>query len=447
LFLLLLCTTVYTTISISALSSPQYFSTIEYEETMGVCLSSPIEVLDMTDGDEAVYRARFREEDKLGKGEFGVVCKVYDKQEKDEDTPLACIILRKRVVFKGNRLYSTLAPEVFRGEVEMLRTLRGDQFCLKLTAIYETPRSLYMVTELCEGGEMMDYAASQKEDLRTEDVSRIAFQLLSAVDHCAKHNIIHRDIKPENVMFRDLDPKSELRLIDFGSGTMDSPEMDGRHTTFVGTPFYVSPEMLQNKYTQLTDVFSVGVVLYVLVAGYPACMPQKTFNILQKGTKRNMRDLPNVPDNTPDSFYDLLDGCLTYRPAQRPSAELLLDYEFVQFHKDVKISKKHPSRPSVHKTASVFLLGSTARHNVYLEFSKFERSVTTLLAALLRKKEFEQLVQILKGRIQTDATIEECSEEDDTQRMSEEDALESLAVISVRELKKILKEIIRNESM
>jgi serine/threonine protein kinase len=435
---------------------------------MGACLSSTVEVLDMTDGDEAAYRARFHEGDVLRIGEFGVVWIVYDQQEKDDDTPLACTVLRKGVVFKENSLYPALAPEVLRGEVEMLQTLRGDQFCFQLIAIYENPRSLFMVTELCEGGQMMEYAAAQKEDLRTEDVSRIAFQLLSAVDHCAKHTIIHRDIKPENVTFRDLDPKSELRLINFGSGTMDSPEMDGRHTTFAGTPLYVSPEMFQNKYTQLTDVFSVGVVLYVLVAGYPAYMPQKTFNTLQKRKKRNLKDLPNVPDKTPDSFYDLLDGCLTYRHTQRPSAELLLDYEFVQFHKDIEISKKHPSRPSFHKTASVALLGSTARHNVYLEFSKFERSVTTLLAALLRTKEFVELVQILNGRIQMYATIEEGSEgQDDTQRVSEEEAPqslavipvqddtqrseeeapESLAVIPVRELKKILREKIQNESV
>ena len=88
--------------------------------------------------------------------------------------------------------------------------------------------------------------------LRTEDVSRISYQLWSAVNHCAKHNVMHRDIKPENIMFSNLKKDSELRLIDFGSGTCDGPpavksgdaEIDivSRHRTFAGSAFYISPE-------------------------------------------------------------------------------------------------------------------------------------------------------------------------------------------------------------
>ena len=85
----------------------------------------------------------------------------------------------------------------------------------------------------------MEYVAKQKEDLRTEDVSRIAYQMLDAVDHCSKNKIIHRDIKPENAMFVTEEPGSELRLIDFGSGT--NRVVEGLHTTFAGTPFYNSP--------------------------------------------------------------------------------------------------------------------------------------------------------------------------------------------------------------
>ena len=98
---------------------------------------------------------------------------------------------------------------------------------------------------------MMSYVSKAFQDtggLRTEDVSRISYQLWSAVNHCAKHNVIHRDIKPENVMFCNTKKESELRLIDFGSGTCDGAvvEEDGvdvdRHHTFAGSAFYISPE-------------------------------------------------------------------------------------------------------------------------------------------------------------------------------------------------------------
>jgi serine/threonine protein kinase len=97
------------------------------------------------------------------------------------------------------------------------------------------PLGCLFVSELL--GDMMEYVSKQADDLRTDDVSRIAFQLLSAVDHCARHNVIHRDIKAENVMFTLPSPGSDMKLIDFGSGT-DKVVVEGdHHTTFAGSAF------------------------------------------------------------------------------------------------------------------------------------------------------------------------------------------------------------------
>lgn len=101
----------------------------------------------------------------------------------------------------------------------------------------------------------MEYVSKQEEDLRTDDVSRISFQLLSAVDHCAKHQVIHRDIKPENVMFSLPTPGSDMRLIDFGSGT--DKVVEGNHTTFAGSAFC--------KYFRLREWGKIGrAILYNL---------------------------------------------------------------------------------------------------------------------------------------------------------------------------------------
>jgi len=167
---------------------------------MGACLSAgtPAHIFDTVDGDERAYQERFLEDQVLGEGEFGQVRMVHDTKSSSKDQPLACKVLRKGVVFKDNVLYSPLKPHVLRGEVEMLRRLAGENYCLQLVAVYETPKLIYMITEYCGGGEMMEYVSNLEQDLRSEDVSRIAYQLLSAIDHCAKHQIIHRDIKPEN---------------------------------------------------------------------------------------------------------------------------------------------------------------------------------------------------------------------------------------------------------
>ena len=387
--------------------------------TMGACLSrgGAGALIENADGDEQEFHKRFLEDRVLGEGEFGQVKLVHDMTAADQNNnTMACKVLRKGVVFKDNTLYAPLKPEILQGEVEMLRTLAGDHFCMQLTAVYETTRSIFLVTEYCGGGEMQEYVSKQEEDLRTDDVSRIAFQMLDAVNHCAQHSIIHRDIKPENIMFKDTSPGSDLRLIDFGSGTNRVAE--DLHTTFAGSAFYISPEMFQRTYTQKTDVWSVGVTLYVLVAGYPADVLQKTFNLLQSAN-RNLRDLPNFPEDLPDSFYDMLEGLLVYKHKKRKTAGEMLDHEFVQFHKmalnmesivmeaqqeAADQALKEANEASVGKrkhrrTTSISLRGSVGRHSMFLDYQKFQRSLTTLLATLLGKDDLKQLADALEASI------------------------------------------------
>jgi serine/threonine protein kinase len=211
--------------------------------------------------------------------------------------------------------------------------LNGKNYCLKMIAVFETPRIIYLVTEYCAGGETFQYISRQEEDLRTDDVSRIAFQLLSAVDHCAKHHIIHRDIKPENIMMMTPSPGSDLRLIDFGSSTDEVVE--DVHTAFAGSAFYISPELFQRIYNVITDVWSAGVCLYVIVAGYPANKLQRAFNMLQSND-RNVKQLPNMPDDMPDSYYDLFEGT-TRIPIQETEEMLVICYNKIlyNFHKHV----------------------------------------------------------------------------------------------------------------
>ena len=373
---------------------------------------------------------------------------------------------------------------MLRGEVQILRTLDGKNYNLKLVSIFETPKVIYMVTEFCGGGEMMEYVGNREEDLRTEDVSRIAFQLLSAVDHCAKHGVIHRDIKPENVMFQDPTPQAELRLIDYGSGTMDPPLAHGEepitHTTFAGSAFYISPEMYQRTYTSKTDVWSVGATLYVLVAGYPAEKLQKAFNILQTGNNRNLKSLPNLPEEMPDSFYELLEGLLTYRHKRRPSAGDMIKSEFVMFHKEHEennmlsldevaavAAAKPPSMKAgtAVRTTSISLKGSVDRHNLFLGFKKFERSLTALLATMLSKKELYNLIDILRDRVNTSRDAEpqqqsladtvaaiaaEIQAEDGKEAVDDagmKTERQQLSVVKIVDLKGILKNEIGNEQV
>ena len=437
---------------------------------MGACFSSASSsrnLFEHVDGSEDDYHQRYLEDTVLGQGEFGTVKLVHDVT-RPASPALACKILRKGVVFKDNVLLSAIKPHVLKGEVEILRELNGNCFCLRLIAIYESPRSLFMVTEYCAGGEMMEFTSALDQELRTEDVSRIAFQLLSAVDHCSKHLIIHRDIKPENIMFLDSSPSADIRLIDFGSGCIDKGKdaegstatSDGLiwHTTFAGSAFYISPEMFQRTYTDKTDVWSVGVTLYVLVAGYPADQLQKAFNILQTNKGRTLNELPNLPSDLPCSFIELLEGMLTYKHKQRPSAGHLVKQEFVQFHKhfakdavlsidDIAAAANAPSQDEKgtvtnrsQRTQSIALSGTAAKHSLFLGFKRFERSLTTLLATMLTKQELKKLLKLLHERIETKHAEKSTifAEMSPTSVDDESAKGQTLLVVQVNELKDIL---------
>lgn len=168
---------------------------------MGQCTSKRTPYIASTAGGEREFLERYHESTLLGQGEFGVVKLIHDVKSTDylEKRPLAVKFLKKGYVFRDNILYAPLKKAALQGEVEILRRLAGECYTLRLVEVYESPSMIYMITECYEGGEMMPWVSSAFKDsrgLRTEDVSRISYQLWSAVDHCARHKVIHRDIKP-----------------------------------------------------------------------------------------------------------------------------------------------------------------------------------------------------------------------------------------------------------
>jgi len=347
-------------------------------------------------------------------------------------------------------------------EIDILKVLNGQAYNLLLESIYESPSKVYVVTEICSGGEMLEYAGNNfKEGLRTEDVSRMAFQLLSAVDHCDRYNILHRDIKPENIsefdgvvhgimsfmcsfilfvaqpiqlslactsllnythliistVFKSNSKDAELRLIDFGCATMDTTK-NMTHQTFSGTPFYISPECFQKEYTTKTDVFSVGVVLYVLVAGYPAEQLQAAFNLLHK-SKRDLKSLPGMPTDMPETYFDMLDKLLTYRYKVRKSAgDMLEEDDFVLFHQEhgddvatttkmmTKAKSRTSRRASMKRTASIVLSGTGEKAALAFGFTKFARALTTILATMLNHGDIKALLANVDEHLKKDDSLD-----------------------------------------
>ncbi len=148
---------------------------------------------------------------------------------------------------------------------------------MKLQEIHESKNSIYLVLELLEGGELFSQISSKKK-LSLESIRNIMKCLLSALSYLDDHKIMHRDLKPENIILKSKGPleTTELKLVDFGlSSFCNIPQYLFKRC---GTPGYVAPEIVnssssdQTKFTPKVDVFSAGIIFYILFCG---CSPFK----------------------------------------------------------------------------------------------------------------------------------------------------------------------------
>ncbi len=196
---------------------------------------------------------------KIGKGGYGTVYRV--KNIKTGEIR-ACKQVSKLNIKK---------LEQFEREINILVHVDHPNI-IKLYDIFESKHSYYLVMEECKGGELFDKIVEhiQSKTMYTEKhAAEILLQIMSAIEYCHNNGICHRDLKPENILY--LNEGSEngnpIKLIDFGLSQLIYP--DKKLNSKVGTAYYVSPEILKGVYTEKCDIWSAGVILYILLSGTP----------------------------------------------------------------------------------------------------------------------------------------------------------------------------------
>eukprot|EP01027_Heterolobosea_sp_BB2_P009656 GEZU01014225.1.p1 GENE.GEZU01014225.1~~GEZU01014225.1.p1 ORF type:complete len:246 (-),score=52.10 GEZU01014225.1:74-811(-) len=194
----------------------------------------------------------------LGRGTFSKVKYAIDTETKQ---PYAIKIVDRKQVVKENM------EQQLKREIAIMKILKH-QYVVDLKEVLQTSKHIYIVLELITGGELFDRIVSAKRF--SEDQARRYFQqLITGIEYCHKQGIAHRDLKPENLL---LDANDNLKISDFGLSAL-SEGRDGRQKllmTTCGTPNYVAPEVLLEKgYDGFqADVWSAGVILFVMLAGY-----------------------------------------------------------------------------------------------------------------------------------------------------------------------------------
>ncbi|BAT90823.1 hypothetical protein LR48_Vigan08g162600 [Vigna angularis] len=254
----------------------------------------------------------------LGRGEFGVTHRVVDLVSGEA---FACKKIAK------TKLRTEIDVEDVKREVQIMRHLPRHPNIVAFKEAYEDRDAVYLVMELCEGGELFDRIVA-KGHYTERAAANVAKTILEVCKVCHEHGVIHRDLKPENFLFADASENAALKSIDFGLSTFYVP--GERFSEIVGSPYYMAPEVLRRNYGQEIDVWSTGVILYILLCGVPPFWAESEEGIAQaiiKGKVDFTRDpWPKVSDEAKHLVKRMLDPS----PFTRITVQEVLDHSWIQ---------------------------------------------------------------------------------------------------------------------
>ncbi|KAK9289737.1 hypothetical protein L1049_007896 [Liquidambar formosana] len=254
----------------------------------------------------------------LGRGEFGITYLCTDKSSGDV---FACKSISKK------KLRTAVDIEDVRREVEIMRHLPKHPNIVTLKDTYEDDSAVHLVMELCEGGELFDRIVARGH-YTERAAAAVTKTIVEVVQMCHKHGVIHRDLKPENFLFGNKKETAPLKAIDFGLSVFFKP--GERFSEIVGSPYYMAPEVLKRNYGPEVDVWSAGVILYILLCGVPPFWAETEQGVAQ-AIIRSVVDFkrdpwPRVSDNAKDLVKKMLDP----NPKQRLTAQEVLDHPWLQ---------------------------------------------------------------------------------------------------------------------
>uniref|UniRef100_A0A7C8ZT16 non-specific serine/threonine protein kinase n=1 Tax=Opuntia streptacantha TaxID=393608 RepID=A0A7C8ZT16_OPUST len=256
----------------------------------------------------------------LGHGQFGYTYVATDKSNGDR-------VAVKRI--DKNKMVLPIAVEDVKREVKILQALTGHENVVQFYNAFEDENYVYIVMELCEGGELLDRILGKKDSRYSEkDAAVIVRQMLKVAAECHLHGLVHRDMKPENFLFKSPKEDSPLKATDFGLSDFINPGK--KFTDIVGSAYYVAPEVLRRKSGPESDVWSIGVITYILLCGRRPFWDRTEEGIF-KEVLRNKPDFRRKPwPSISDDAKDFVKKLLVKDPRARLTAAQALSHPWVR---------------------------------------------------------------------------------------------------------------------
>lgn len=254
----------------------------------------------------------------LGRGEFGITYLCTDRETREA---LACKSISKK------KLRTAVDIEDVRREVQIMSSLPDHPNIVRLRATYEDNEAVHLVMELCEGGELFDRIVARGH-YSERAAAGIAKTAAEVVRMCHANGVMHRDLKPENFLFANKKENAPLKAIDFGLSVFFKP--GERFTEIVGSPYYMAPEVLKRNYGQEVDIWSAGVILYILLCGVPPFWAETeqgvALSILRGVLDFKREPWPQISENAKSLVRQMLEP----DPKKRLTAQQVLEHPWIQ---------------------------------------------------------------------------------------------------------------------
>ena len=258
---------------------------------------------------------------------------------------------------------------------------------IKLYEYYENDKSIYLIMELCTGGELFDRIVENTENgiqYTEKQAANLFRQMMDAINYCHKNGIVHRDLKPENLLFLNKDQNSPIKVIDFGMSKRFTAEKYMNEK--VGTAYYISPEVLKGKYDEKCDIWSAGVILYIIICGYP-CFNGEDDDEIFAAIQRGKIQFPSPEwDDISEDVKNLIKK-MCCPPEKRLTAAQVLQDTWVKDNAPHSSSTLIPTKKDGLKA--------------YANSNKLRKAVLTYIASRLSEEEIKKIKEAFQA-IDTD---------------------------------------------
>jgi len=269
-------------------------------------------------GSIVCFQERYEILSDVGAGRYGKVSRARLRKGPDE-TEFAVKIMPKDNIEEF---------EEMRNELNVLSKMGGHPHLMEFVEALEDEKNLYIVTNLCTGGELFDRIL-EKGHFSEEYAATVMRQVFLALEYCHESlHIMHRDLKPENLIFHNKAESSSLCLCDFGMARFF--ETNKHLHSSCGSPSYVAPEVLFKDYDEKCDIWSAGVILYIILCGKVPFPGETDDEIMRNVSKGVFSFQDKAWEEISASAKSLVLNCLEVKPSKRLSASEALNHPWIR---------------------------------------------------------------------------------------------------------------------